>query len=157
MLRRELIYAWVILLFSIIVLILIPSQVSNMAHAGKGQYITVTPSTFPRLTITLILALSVILLISLYRKKRMGISEGAEGTEKIQIVPVIVIFLAALLYTLLLNILGFLIDTILFCTFVTLFYRGRLWQVLITGIVSPVIIYFLFRLLYVPLPKGFWV
>lgn len=157
MLRREFIYGCIILLFSIIVLILIPFQISNMAHAGKGQYITVTPATFPLLTTILILVLSVIFLLGLYKKKKAGVSEGANEVEKMQILPVIIIVCSALLYTFLLNILGFLIDSILFCTFVTLYYRGRLWQVLISGIIAPVTIYYLFRLLYVPLPKGFWV
>lgn len=152
--RRELYITWGTLLISGIFLILMPFQTVDIKHGGTTG-ISVTPSTFPLFTLVLMGGLSLNHLISYYKRKSQG--EGVKIEEEdIAISPVILSVIVLLLYTFLMDKIGFVLDTILLCTIMAVYFKAKIWQIAVAGGVMPILINFLFKLMYVNLPTGFW-
>ena len=143
---------WGILLVSILILLLLPSQVKIMSYGRPGD-LAISSATFPIMTAVIMAVLSIFYLIMLNKEKK---AQEAEEEEKPAFIPVIGTVVVLLIYTYLLDKLGFILDTILLCTLLTIYFKARPWQILVAGISVPLIINFLFKLMYVNLPKGFW-
>lgn len=157
MANREMLITWGTLLISIIILVLLPFQTIDMQHGRAGSTITVTPSTFPVFTASLMGGLSLAHLLSMYkkRKEQKKNNEQEEMDEIIAIKPVLMSVVVLLIYAFLMDKLGWLIDTILLCSLMGVYFRAKIWQIVVAGVVVPIVINYMFKLMYVNLPAGF--
>ena len=148
-------------IISIFFLIMLPFQVDFSAQTSRvGKYITMTPGTFPAITIIMLVIFTVLYLyFNCWRKnwgKKETVAEEKKAEDPTNIKFTLINVAILLIYTALLNVIGFLIATILLCSVLSYHYKGRWYEVLVAGVILPVVFYYLFKLLYVPLPTGIW-
>jgi putative tricarboxylic transport membrane protein len=152
--RREFITAVVLVVMSIIALILIQYQVGTVRAGRPGYLIVVTPRSFPMFASGLMLVISTLNLL-LVMKNRKAKPNSEEPYEKMDLKSSLPVFIVLLSYGFVLEPLGYVLSTILLTIFMLYHFRARKWQVALLGVFLPPIVYYVFKLLYVPLPKGF--
>ncbi|MEA5011236.1 MAG: tripartite tricarboxylate transporter TctB family protein [Angelakisella sp.] len=161
--KKEIMVATGFLCFSIVMLALLPSQIqARQLTAAVSTGINLTPRSFPQFTLTCMLVLSSIHLISsliAYAKEIKSI----EGTEHVQdkkkikaanVLTVVLLVAGIYLYVYMFRKLGFIVDTMIFCFCIGLYLKSTKIQLLISCIIIPVFLQFLFGLMYIRLPLG---
>lgn len=152
--RREFTTAVILVVISIIMIVLIYDQVGKVSVGRPGFLIVVTPRSFPLFAAGLMLGISTINFVSILKKWK-STKESDDGFEKIDFKSSMPVFFALFFYVLLLELLGYIISTILLTVFLLYHFGARKWQVITIGLFLPPIIFYIFKMLYVPLPKGF--
>ena len=155
----DIITAWVFFAFSIYGLILVRSSYPNIE---KG---------YPTVVFGIMLAFSAAILIKNYygRIKSKGNtvksivaaekeqSENAATSRGIsaETKKTLITMAATIAYILLLNVLGFIIDSLVFAIVLPLLlgYK-KIIPIVATGIICIIFVYFLFNRLYIPIPTG---
>ncbi len=140
---------------------LMPSQTSGKPYntSVKSGLIT-TPRTIPSLCAWLILILALIWLVRLIRlgmasKKLNGyFFTPKKEEEKGEIFNCVLFTGAMVIYYFAMRPLGFVLDSILLGLFLSLYLRAKWWQVIVSGVVFPIGLYYAFQLVYVNMPKG---
>jgi amino acid transporter len=142
--RTNLVSGIVFGLFSLVVWLLIPTQIMS-----KGSYTIVNAQFVPKLVTVLIFAFSIILIIQSLVFKKDNYAELHFKKE----FRLILFFLFLLTYLILMNVIGFLIASLVFCT-ATLFYlRSRNWKHYVSTYIIVFILFLIFtKVLSVPLP-----
>jgi len=151
--RRELITGAFLVGISIIAFILIHYQVGTVRAGRPGYLIVVTPKSFPLFAASLMLIISSLNLLFLVRKQKKRLFTD-EQYEKMNLKSSLPVFVALLFYVLVLEALGYVISTILLTLFMLYHFQAKKWFIVTIGVFLPPIVYFIFKLLYVPLPKG---
>ena len=115
----------------------------------KGGGAMVDIALFPRFLAALLFVLGLLLLLKKPPEKK-------EQTSITKEKKLILLYVGFILYTALLNNLGFLIDSFLLVSFVALLVGERKWWIiLLTAILGPVLGYYIFKIhLGIPLPEG---
>ena len=152
--RRNLILAIILTLLGILILVMIPYNAATRAPR-EGYMINVSPRTFPYIMgiiMTAIGAFNVVIAAIAYKKAVPVSQEKKENTNELK--SVFIMFVIMFVYILLLGRLGYIISTIMAVVAVGLFFKARLWQAILLGILLPPIIYLLFTRVGVPLPRG---
>lgn len=133
----------------VLVYVIIPSQIPNLGVVKSGSF---TPASFPRLLAILMIVFSLGLLLQSVLEKKQE-----ENTEKIDWKDekkVLVIFLMILAYVFLLEIIGFILASIIFGTAFLFFQKVRKWHYYIILYLMVIFVYFSFsKLLFVYLPS----
>ncbi len=143
--------------FAVLAFVLMPTQTvgTSMTHFGG---INITPRIFPIFSAGLMGILSLIHLIQLClqgaKRKKAGGSFFAADPEDSAVWQVALVCVIMILYVLIMPTIGFILDSIILCTALAIFMKSKWWQVLVSGIALPIILYFLFRLVYVTMPTG---
>lgn len=155
----DIITSWVFFAFSIYGLILVRSSYPNVE---KG---------YPTVVFGIMLAFSAAILIKHYHgriKSKGDTAEGIIAAEKeksenaasskgisAETKRTLITMAATIAYILLLNVLGFIIDSLVFAIVLPLLlgYK-KIIPIAATGIICIIFVYFLFNRLYIPIPSG---
>lgn len=135
------------ILFMLIAIFVFIHTYSFEYPRGGGAMVDI--ALFPRFLAVLLFVLGLLLLL----KKQPEKKEKSSITKEKQL---ILLYIGLILYTALLNKLGFLLDSFLWISFVALIVGERKWWViLLTAFLGPALGYYIFQIhLGIPLPEG---
>lgn len=148
--KTNMVLAIISCVVGILILILIPFQVSAVSSNDR----TLGADFFPKLIGVLMIVASVGLFAESFYAYKLGIGSEAEtGIQWKREKKVLTIFLLLVVYVLALQFVGFLVGSILFGTAMMIILGVRTWWYFVIFIVSVFIVYYVFHyLLYVHLP-----
>ena len=143
------------LIFSIILIVIVVliyqwsiNFPENTPGSGLG------PGFFPRILIIMMLFISIYLIATsiIKKKKEKSVSVGFNVNKLKK--PILIVCLT-ILYTITLNYLGFLLDTIIYLIITSILFGNKYLQSLLFSIIFTFLVYLIFKkMLRVPLPPG---
>jgi putative tricarboxylic transport membrane protein len=141
------------ILFSIIFYLLIPYQIAKPRLFMGRALVEMKPTLFPRITMVVLLSLSVWYLIQSFHLKEKNLFRELPARMYIKIAVSVGILLA---YAMLFERLGFVISSMLVVGILPLYYGYRNILIYVLAFIgTPLAIYFLFtRVLKVSLPES---
>jgi uncharacterized membrane protein len=144
--------AFLLLLIGIFCLILVPLQ--TVDRKGRADYfIKVNPRTFPYFMSYLLIILGFLNLIStLLEYKKNKNKPSANKFNIKEYLPVFFVFFIFILYSVILNPVGYVISTVLLLCFCSFIFLSKNWQVISIGVVVPIFLFLLFTRIGVALP-----
>jgi amino acid transporter len=152
MARRDLIVAIILTLVGILAFALIPSQ-ANFRAQKEGYFINVNPQTFPYIMAGIMTAMGVFNIVAAVRK--YGKSKKAEESKpEFKLKTVLPLCVLMFFYVIVLPVLGYIISTMILCVLIALYFQAKWWHAILAGLILPVVIYFIFTRIGVPLPRG---
>jgi len=139
------------IIFSIVILILIPFQINNIGDLLVG------PRFFPYLlTISMIVFCIVSIFTDIRKEKRKEDKDKIDSMSPVAILRILITISSIVAWLLLVPILGYLITTTLFMMVIMLILKRRnILQVIIISALFTLLSYYVFQQgLNVPLPRG---
>jgi len=142
-----------IILFLILIFIIIPWQVP----VGEVEDDALTPATFPIITSLIVILLSILLVMSGFKKKttqKVQDEHSKFTMSNVFNVRIVVALAAMLIYTFIMGLVGFVTATFCCLLFFTLFFGGRGWiSVFVFSMGVTFGVYYLFtQMIKIPLP-----
>jgi putative tricarboxylic transport membrane protein len=144
------------IILSSIIYIFIPSQVSMEPIPGTGDLVKITPAAIPYICVTAFIVIGCLLIISSIFLNEETQSQHEYSFKADGLVRGLVTLLIVISYPFLLELLGYLLTTILILLVLNIYFGTRkLWQLALGVLVLPIFITYIFRdLMYIPLPTG---
>ena len=144
--------AGAVIIFSIVLLIIIPDQITKPKLLMGRSLMGLKPTLFPYIAATLLLLLSIWYLVVSFDLKETNLFKQLDRSGAINVIVSLAVFLG---YALLMVPLGFVVSSILVMVILSFFFGNRNHLLgLVVSVSLPLVVYFTFtRLLSVSLPE----
>ena len=144
------------IILSSIIYIFIPSQVSMEPIPGTEDLVKITPAAIPYICVTAFIVIGCLLIISSIFLNEETQSQHEYSFKADGLVRGLVTLLIVISYPFLLELLGYLLTTILILLVLNIYFGTRkLWQLALGVLILPIFITYIFgELMYIPLPTG---
>ena len=144
------------IILSSIIYIFIPSQVSMEPIPGTEDLVKITPAAIPYICVTAFIVIGCLLILSSFFLNEGTQSQNEYSFKVDGLIRGFVTLLIVISYPFLLELLGFLLTTMLILLVLNIYFGTRkLWQLALGVVFLPIFITYIFgELMYIPLPTG---